>query len=271
MRRFILVAVGLFAAGLSSSFAGAQARMVVGRDTLTVALKPLPSQLTPAQARAIAPRVGSLSVTPNVVRLRVGDTLAFDTLVVAALDSSGHVLGYLRGADLHLRHGLVQPLLASARLVALIPGVADLELMFPRVYWEARSDAPPMVDARIEIGPAAASETPATRDFFCPRDVDSTITIVSQDYAGYAEVRDRRTRELTDLVAAIRRDGLAAPNPAACSSVLAHFLDFFHDRRLTVVSQDAMGRAQGGPHYANRLPSVRYLDDSTALITLPEA
>lgn len=277
MRQSVLVAIAL-ASTLGSSPVSAQTRMVVGRDTLTVALRSSPGQLSAAQLRGIAPRVASLSVTPNLVHLRVGDTLALDTLVVAAHDSSGALLGNLHGADLHLRRGLVEPLFTSARLVALIPGVAELWFMFPRVYWEGRSDAPPMVDVRIEIDPAPASVRafdgsgpPPNRDLFCTRDVDSALTILSHDYAGYGEVHDHKAREIAELVTTIRRDGRSAPSAAACSSVIAHLLDFFHDRRLTLESHDAVGGAPGGsPKYANRSPSVRYLDDSTALITLPD-
>ena len=92
-----------------------------------------PDQLTQA-----ARRVAFMTLQHPVVRLRVGETLVLDTVVVIAYDSSRAPIGRLRAFDSRLRSGGLKP--AGIRdNEAVAAGRTELIRAFPRRFWTGRA------------------------------------------------------------------------------------------------------------------------------------
>lgn len=135
----------------------------------------------------------------------------------------------------------------------------------------ACSPAAPAVDPT----PARAAASAAPADSACAVDWDSTYTIVSRDYAGFADKTASAERAaafaaVTDSVRAALR---TAADAQACTEALNRWIAFFRDRHLQLWEPGAPApqspAAAPAPGVERRL-GVTFLDDSTALLTLPD-
>lgn len=109
--------------------------------------------LSDAGTRAIVPRVAALVATPNMLSLRVGDTLSLGkALRIVAFDSSGAPLGQLAFYDRDLSTGAAR-FEGPAQVVGVRAGTGLLRLSFPRRHWTSRADPPAAVAIPITVTP----------------------------------------------------------------------------------------------------------------------
>lgn len=121
------------------------------------------------------------------------------------------------------------------------------------------------------LGPAASA---------CALDFDSTYTLVTRDYAGHGDrLRESQSRiaALTDTVRAVVR---TAASDSACTAALQRWIALFaeHDHHLQLwqprprptqvvaTPPDTAGKPTEDP----RRPTMRFLDDSTTVLTFPD-
>ena len=130
-------------AALARGSGGVIAMTVVRRDSADIPI---------ARYGEIAPRVARLRVSPEVVRMAVGDTLALASRVtVAAIDSAGVSLGSLSTYDLTIPAGAAAPLIASPRmLVGRERGESAVTIAFSRALWPLISE-PPSVTVKVIV------------------------------------------------------------------------------------------------------------------------
>ncbi|HEX8451329.1 MAG TPA: S41 family peptidase [Longimicrobium sp.] len=105
----------------------------------------------------------------------------------------------------------------------------------------------------------------------CVRDVDSAAAVVRHDYAGFADKARGKEGALAALTDSVRADARAAADAEACTAALRRWAGFFGDRHMSVLaSAPAQRPAAPGPPAPPEGPSVRYPDDSTAVLRLPD-
>ena len=111
----------------------------------------------------------------------------------------------------------------------------------------------------------------------CVADVDSALAVMSRDYAGYRDNAAARPAALAAVVDSARQDARTAADGASCLAAIRRLLTFFPDHHLQVGERNpppaptpdsARGRT-APPSDNSRRPSVRWLDDSTALMRIP--
>jgi hypothetical protein len=122
------------------------------------------------------------------------------------------------------------------------------------------------------LAPAVAS---AAADPGCTVDWDSTYTIVSRDYAGFAEktASPERAAAFAAVTDGVRAALRTPADAEACTAVLNRWIAFFRDRHLQLWQPGAPApqpaATAAAPAVERRL-GVTFPDDSTALLTLPD-
>ncbi|MBW3569958.1 MAG: S41 family peptidase [Gemmatimonadetes bacterium] len=128
---------------------------------------------------------------------------------------------------------------------------------------------------RLETATAPPPLAAAAVDPGCAVDWDSTYTIVSRDYAGFAgkTAGPERAAAFAAVTDRVRAELRSAADAEACTAALQRWIAFFGDRHLQLWQPGAPAPQPAGPAPAPaqepRL-SVAFLDDSTALLTLPD-
>lgn len=114
--------------------------------------------------------------------------------------------------------------------------------------------------------PAPLAAAPA-----CVRDVDSAAAVVRNDYAGFADKTRGKEPALAALADSVRADARAAADAEACTAALRRWTGFFGDRHMAVLAPTPAPQSAAPPPSAPpEGPSVRYPDDSTAVLRLPD-
>lgn len=109
----------------------------------------------------------------------------------------------------------------------------------------------------------------------CAADLDSLQTVVRRDYAGFRVKAEARPAALAAVTDSVRASVLAAADGAACTTALQRWAAFFGDPHLEVweprprPAAGAEANTGGTPAPDPRLPSIRFIDDSTAVLELP--
>jgi hypothetical protein len=127
---------------------------------------------------------------------------------------------------------------------------------------------------------AFSSATPAQRSASapppaaCTADLDSAVSIISRDYAGFSEKTRTpgRAAALAALTDSVRHEVRAEPAAEVCTAALNRWIAFFRDPHLQLwqsqnhpVEAPATSRPSAPPPSAY---SVTYPDDSTAVLEL---
>jgi hypothetical protein len=104
--------------------------------------------LDQAEVNALAPKVRSIKAEPRSITLHVGQSVSFDKINVAVIDSSGKTRGRLIGYDFAIKPG--EPAKAVPRQVTGVrPGTTELRIMYPTSAWKVRRDS--RAEARVKI------------------------------------------------------------------------------------------------------------------------
>ena len=121
--------------------------------------------------------------------------------------------------------------------------------------------------------PPAPLPPAALHDPSCPADFDSTVALVSRDYAGYLENAARRPVGLAALTDSVRAETTGAPGEEACPRAILRWVESFGDPHLTIYGRPTAATARRGGARGGAPPgrglSLRFPDDSTAVLRLP--
>lgn len=116
----------------------------------------------------------------------------------------------------------------------------------------------------------------------CAADLDALETVVRRDYAGFRTKVEERASTLAALTDSVRSEVLAATDPSACTAALQRWIAFFGDPHLQAweprpgsaggggEGSSASGSANGDAPEDPRRPSLRFPDDSTVVLELPD-
>jgi hypothetical protein len=144
--------VSLVALGLAVAAPRLRAQDTTGlRRTVERGTMPLPAgMMTPNDVRALGPRFVGVRVIPDSVSLRVGDTLAFDSIRLVAVDSAGRILGRLPIFDTHM-NGSSARLLLFRGLAAVRSGLTLVLFPVPRPFWFQADSTRPVTQLRVSV------------------------------------------------------------------------------------------------------------------------
>ena len=106
--------------------------------------------MTPADTKALGPRFVALRVIPDSVSIRVGDTLAFDSIRLVAVDSAGRILGRLPVFDTRME-GTSARLLLFRGVTGVGPGVTLVVFDVPRPFWFRGDSARPVTQLKVSV------------------------------------------------------------------------------------------------------------------------
>ncbi|HEX5723879.1 MAG TPA: S41 family peptidase [Longimicrobiaceae bacterium] len=117
------------------------------------------------------------------------------------------------------------------------------------------------------LSPAAVS---------CRADYDFMTSVVRRDYAGFPDKVPGHESALAALEDSVGSSVRAAADLSACTAALVRWIGFFHDHHLQVYDTLQTSSARRAPTTPvdsaaarQRVLSVRWLDDSTAVLRLP--
>ncbi|HEV2149923.1 MAG TPA: S41 family peptidase [Longimicrobiaceae bacterium] len=121
--------------------------------------------------------------------------------------------------------------------------------------------------------PAQGGARPASAE--CIADLDSLETVVRRDYSGFRTKAQQRASGLAAVTDSVRAAARAAPDPDACTAALQRWIAWFRDPHMEVwepkprptAGQDGAARPSAPPEDPRR-PSLRFADDSTAVLRL---
>jgi hypothetical protein len=124
--------------------------------------------------------------------------------------------------------------------------------------------------------PSSASAVLPVSNPSCAADFDSLYSTVQQDYAGFRSKAQEGTAALAALTDSVRAEVHTSADPAACTAALQRWIAFFADPHLQVWEPRPQAASSGSTNRGGtavenpRRPSLRFLDDSTAVLRLPD-
>ena len=118
-----------------------------------------------------------------------------------------------------------------------------------------------------------AAQTPAKT---CAADFEALEAKVRNDYSGFQDkvTGPGREAELDAFTGRVRGEVQAAADSAACTAALRRWVGFFRDRHLAVSETRpqpaAQKKTEGAPPVDEGLPALRFYEDGTAVLRLPD-
>jgi hypothetical protein len=126
-------------------------------------------------------------------------------------------------------------------------------------------------------GQTPAAPPPAAGAKACFTDFEALEAKVRGDYSGFQDkvTGPGREAELDAFTERVRAEVRAAADAAACTAALRRWVGFFRDRHLAVSETRPRpaageGKTEGAPPADEGLPTLRFYDDGTAVLRLPE-
>jgi hypothetical protein len=118
---------------------------------------------------------------------------------------------------------------------------------------------------------AFAALVSVASDTGCVHDLDSAMSIIGHDYAGFASLSSAQNASLAVLLDTLRVNAGRVGRPDECTELLQRYIAFFRDGHLSL-SGPRRPAATNSPKSADvgRRTTLTFLDDSTALLTLPD-
>ena len=121
----------------------------------------------------------------------------------------------------------------------------------------------------------ADGQTPAAGAKSCAADFEALEAKVRGDYSGFQDKVTGREAEFEVFTERVRAEVKAANDPAACTAALRRWVGFFRDRHLAVSETRPRPAAEekkpeGAPPVDESLPTLRFYEDGTAVLRLPD-
>lgn len=129
----------------------------------------------------------------------------------------------------------------------------------------------PQSDAR-NVGTAPAALSPAATA--CVTDFDTLYSIVTHDYSGYQDRMRENGPRISLLADSVRATIRTVTTDSACTATIARWTGLFneHDHHFQFwqprPQSTPPSSSGGGPPVDSRRPTIQFLDDSTAVITV---